>query len=164
MFPSGWSAQPAALQQSQAAQTPTGQWGQSVASTTAVGLLDPLTGSSGAAVAVAPFAGSNGGVASWMVPTAPAAPPPVDPWANVAVPSLEDKAAIAREKNRIAQRRWVGTPEVEGGSPAALLPAGLHDWAALPDPPASAWHLLQVPREGAATAGGGAAGRGQPGS
>ncbi|KAL4423559.1 hypothetical protein ABPG77_006582, partial [Micractinium sp. CCAP 211/92] len=106
MFPSGWSAQPAALQQSQAAQTPTGQWGQSVASTTAVGLLDPLTGSSGAAVAVAPFAGSNGGVASWMVPTAPAAPPPVDPWANVAVPSLEDKAAVAREKNRIAQRRF----------------------------------------------------------
>lgn len=108
MFPSGWTAQPPALQQSQAAQTPTGQWGQPLASTAAVGLLEPLAGSTGTAVAVAPFAGSSGGVASWMVPTAPAAAPPVDPWANVAVPSLEDKAAIAREKNRIAQRRWAG--------------------------------------------------------
>ncbi|KAL4424056.1 hypothetical protein ABPG75_001357 [Micractinium tetrahymenae] len=105
MFPSGPGWPQASAMQSQPAQTPTGQWQPLVP--TSVGLLDPLASSNGAAVTVAPFAGSgSGAVASWMVPTAPAAPPAVDPWANVAVPSLEDKAAIAREKNRIAQRRF----------------------------------------------------------
>lgn len=164
MFPSG-AGWPSSALPSQPAQTPTGHW-QPLAST-AVGLIDPLVGSTSAAITVAPLTGSgSSGVASWMVPTAPAPQPPVDPWANVAVPSLEDKAAIAREKNRIAQRRWAGRPG-SGAGPALACraTAATHPaHAALTcSTPAHNPSRPQVPREGATPAGGGATGGGHAG-